>query len=80
MPLPQNRDAIVRALRKAAAPTEAVLDALRQRFDERLAALQADDAGDRLRALLRARAKLGGKAKAAAPKAQRADTPGGCAG
>jgi PHD/YefM family antitoxin component YafN of YafNO toxin-antitoxin module len=40
------------------------LDALRQRFDERLAALRAPDAGDRLRALARRPARLGGKVKA----------------
>ncbi len=80
MPLSLNLLAIVRALRKAAAPTEAVLDVLRQRFDESLAASQTDDAGERLRALLRQPAELGGKVKAAAPKARRVDTPGGCAG
>jgi hypothetical protein len=73
MPLPQNRDAMMHALREAAAPAEAVLDALRQRFDESLAASQTDDAGDRLRALFRQPAELGGKVKAAAPKAQRAE-------
>ncbi|MDP1698105.1 MAG: type II toxin-antitoxin system prevent-host-death family antitoxin [Xanthomonadaceae bacterium] len=59
-------DAMVQALRDAAAPAEVVLDLLRQRFDERLAALQTDDASDRLRTLLRQPAKLGGKVKAAA--------------
>jgi prevent-host-death family protein len=59
-------DAIMQALRDAAAPAEVVLDVLRQRFDERLAALQTDDASDRLRTLLRQPAKLGGKVKAAA--------------
>lgn len=80
MTLSLTLDAIVQALRKAAVPTETVLDALHQRFDERLVALQTDDAGDRLRMLLRQPAKPGGKVKAAAPKAQRADTPRGCAG
>lgn len=59
-------DAIVQALRAAAAPGEVVLEVLRQRFDEHLDALQADDAGDRFRTLLRQPAKLGGKVKAAA--------------
>ncbi len=59
-------DAIVLALREAAAPGEVILDTLRQHFDERLAALQADDADGRLRTLLRQPAKLGGEVKAAA--------------
>ena len=40
------------------------LDALRQRFDERLAALRAPDASDRLRAIARRPARLGGKVTA----------------
>lgn len=40
------------------------LDKLKQRFDKRLAALQAPDAGARLRALAQRPAKLGGKVKA----------------
>ena len=40
------------------------LDALRQKFDERLAALRAPGAADRLRALARKPARLGGKVKA----------------
>ena len=43
-----------------------VLEALRARFDARLAALQDADAGDRLRAVIDAPAKLHGKAKAGA--------------
>ncbi|PIQ36268.1 MAG: hypothetical protein COW59_13425 [Lysobacterales bacterium CG17_big_fil_post_rev_8_21_14_2_50_64_11] len=59
-------DTIVQALRDAAMPREAMLDALRQRFDERLAVVQTDDAGGRLRTLLRQPAKLGGEARVAA--------------
>jgi PHD/YefM family antitoxin component YafN of YafNO toxin-antitoxin module len=40
------------------------LDALRQQFDERLAVLRAPGADDRLRALARRPARLGGKVKA----------------
>lgn len=48
-----------------AAPDDSqALDALRRRFDERLAVLQADDASDRLRALIRAPARLEGRVKA----------------
>lgn len=59
-------EAIARALQAVAAQDDAALDTLRQRFDARLAALHADEAGDRLRALLRQPAKLGGKLKAGA--------------
>lgn len=58
--------AILHVLQKAAARTEPALDTLRHRFDERLASLQAADAGDRLRGLMRGSAKLGGKVKAGA--------------
>jgi PHD/YefM family antitoxin component YafN of YafNO toxin-antitoxin module len=40
------------------------LEALRLRFDERLAALRTSDAGDRLRSVTRRPAKLRGKVKA----------------
>ena len=43
-----------------------VLETLRARFDERLAALQADDAGDRLRGVMDTPAKLRGKVRAGA--------------
>jgi len=59
-------DAMLEALRQASANDEAALDALRRRFDARLSALSAPDAGDRLRAAMRKGAKLGGKAKAGA--------------
>lgn len=58
--------AIVHALREADSRRESVLDALRHRFDERLASLQAADAGDRLRSMMRSPAKLAGKVKAGA--------------
>ena len=58
--------ALVSALRDARRKDEAALEALRMRFDERLAALQADDAGDRLRAVMDAPAKLRGKVRAGA--------------
>lgn len=63
---PDEYDTILRALRAAESRTEPVLEALRSSFDERLQSLAADDAGDRLRALLRQPAKLGGKVKAGA--------------
>lgn len=40
------------------------LDALRARFDQRLAALRAPGAGARLRSVMHGRARLGGKVKA----------------
>ena len=58
--------ALVRAVQEARRKDEAALDILRARFDERLAALQADDAGDRLRAVMDAPAKLRGKVRAGA--------------
>ena len=57
-------DAIQHAFVEAAAKTEPALDALRQRFDDRLAVLQAADAGKRMRGLMRSPARLGGKVKA----------------
>jgi prevent-host-death family protein len=56
--------AILRALHEAGARTEAALDTLRDRFDQRLASLQAADAGGRLRAVMRGPAKLRGKVRA----------------
>lgn len=58
--------ALARAARTARRNDADVLEALRARFDERLAALQDDDAGDRLRAVMDAPAKLRGKARAGA--------------
>ena len=45
---------------------ETALDALRHRFDERLAVLRQPDAGDRLRAISGSPARLRGKVKAGA--------------
>jgi PHD/YefM family antitoxin component YafN of YafNO toxin-antitoxin module len=58
--------AIMGALHEARARSDEALDALRHRFDERLASLQAADAGDRLRGVMRGSAKLGGKVKVGA--------------
>ena len=58
--------ALVSAVQEARRKDETALEALRARFDERLAALQADDAGDRLRAVMDAPAKLRGKVRAGA--------------
>lgn len=56
--------AIMQAVRDARLKNEASLDMLRRRFDDRLASLQAADAGERLRSLTRGPAKLSGKVKA----------------
>ena len=61
----QEYGAILHALQHVAAQDALALDALRQRFDERLASLQAVDAGDRMRALIRRPATLGDKVKVA---------------
>jgi len=55
---------ILRALHEAGEREEAELDSLRARFDQRLASLQAADAGGRLRAAMRGPAKLRGKVRA----------------
>ncbi len=57
-------DLILQALQAAAAKDGDALERLRQRFDQRLVSLRADDAGDRLRALVGAPAHLDGKARA----------------
>ena len=57
---------ILHALQEAASRAEPALEMLRQRFDERLASLQAADAGDQLRALMHKSATLGGKVKVGA--------------
>ncbi len=59
-------DAIMQALQAAASATEPAIEALRKRFDERLASLQAADAGDRLRALMQGPALLNDQVKAGA--------------
>lgn len=55
--------ALMHALRNAEAKNESALDALRQRFDERMLSLQEADAGNRLRGVMHGPAKLGGKVK-----------------
>jgi prevent-host-death family protein len=60
----EDYSGIQRALEAAGERDEAALDTLRQRFDQRLASLQATDAGGRLRAVLRGPAKLRGKVRA----------------
>ena len=61
---PQEYESIQLALAQAATRTEPTLDALRQKFDARLAALQAPDAAERLRSVMRSPAKLDGKVRA----------------
>lgn len=52
-------------IEKALARIESsALETLRRRFDERLASLQAPDAGDRLRAMMKSPARLDGQLKA----------------
>ncbi len=58
--------AILQALDAAGAAQRSALDTLRARFDTRLAALQADEAGARLRDAMRGPARLRGKVKAGA--------------
>lgn len=60
----EDYQALMREVHQAEATAESALDALRRRFDERLAALQAADAGERLRAVMRGPARLRGKVKA----------------
>ena len=62
----EEYDAIQRALLEAGAGNASALEALRQQFDQRLASLQAADAGDRLRSVMRGPARLGGKVEAGA--------------
>lgn len=56
--------AMVAAIQAAQAQVPATLETLRKRFDERLAALNTDDAGDRLRTLMNQPVQLDGKLKA----------------
>ena len=55
--------AILEALAQAPA-RDPILDELRRRFDERLASLRAPDAGERLRAAMKAPVRLKGRVKA----------------
>lgn len=56
--------ALMELAKQVESRTESELESLRRRFDERLAALDARDAGDRLRSVIRDPAVLGGKVKA----------------
>ena len=56
--------AMVDAAKSGQARTPAVLQILRKNFDDRLASLDADDAGQRLRALIDQPPVLDGKVKA----------------
>lgn len=60
----EDYGAILRALAEASAGADQALDALRQRFDQRLESLRAADAGARLRGVMRQPARLRGKVKA----------------
>jgi len=51
-------------VRQAESRTESDLALLRRRFDDRLAALRAPDAGDRLRSVMSRPARLRGKVRA----------------
>lgn len=57
------KDGVLQATRLVETRKDVDLDSLRRRFDERLAVLKTDDAGDRLRAVIRKPAKLGGKVR-----------------
>jgi prevent-host-death family protein len=59
-------EAIIQALDKAKGRDQATLEALRQRFDERLKMLQAPGAADKLLAAAKRPVKLRGKVKAGA--------------
>ena len=55
---------IAQIVKQVESRAESELEALRRRFDQRLAALQAPDAGARLRRVMGVPAKLRGKVKA----------------
>jgi prevent-host-death family protein len=57
-------DRIMDIVARAESETNAALEALRRRFDDRLASLQAADAGDRLRSVMSSPARLDGQFKA----------------
>ncbi len=62
----EDYGALMDALAQADARDAQALEQLRLRFDQRLASLQADDAGSRLRGVMRHPAKLKAKVKAGA--------------
>jgi PHD/YefM family antitoxin component YafN of YafNO toxin-antitoxin module len=55
---------IMAIVAQAEGETNVALETLRRRFDDRLASLQAADAGDRLRSVMGAPARLDGQLKA----------------
>jgi hypothetical protein len=57
---------LVEVARQAESRMASELETLRRRFDDRLAALRAPDAGARLRSIMRGPARLRGKVKAGA--------------
>jgi len=62
----EQYEALLHSAHRMETRREADLEALRRRFDERLAVLRSDDAGDRLRAVLRQPARLGGRVRSGA--------------
>jgi PHD/YefM family antitoxin component YafN of YafNO toxin-antitoxin module len=60
----QEYSRLLQIVKQVESRTESELETLRRRFDDRLAALQAPEAGDRLRSVMRGPARLGGKVKA----------------
>lgn len=60
----QEYSRILQIVKDVESRTESDLETLRRRFDERLVALQAPKAGDRLRSVMRGPARLRGKVKA----------------
>ena len=62
----ETYEALLGAAEQARRQDTALLETLRARFDERLAALREDDAADRLRAVMDTPARLRGKVRAGA--------------
>jgi len=60
----EEYDALMQIVGQSEAQTESALAALRNSFDKRLSVLQDRSAANRLRSVVRAPAKLGGKVKA----------------
>ena len=62
----QDYELLINAIKASESRIADGLDTLRQQFDERLAVLRQNDAGDRLRAVSKRPATLRGKVKAGA--------------
>lgn len=60
----QDYELLITVVKASESRTETGLDTLRHRFDERLAVLRQDNAGDRLRAISKSPTTLRGKVKA----------------